>query len=816
MWISLRRLCMAVIALAVVVSGASAALIANHRALMFGNAVLPFNGIPFYFNTSMGSDSNNCQTPATACKTISHLNAIALPANAAVLFAGGQTFSGGISLTAANVPQGPITFAFYGNGSPTISSGLSACLLAANLSNVMVTGLTCVSNNVSNATAGISIANALSGNTTLSGPTVTNNTVSGYGFNGIEVIGNNGQSGFNGIKISGNTVHDVTGNSGTTALTACIDLSARVGYGHNNVHSNAMLQGNTVYNCTGSTTASTNWSGSGIFVAETTNATLQHNVAHDFGVNSSNQDPVGVWTNDSTNVTIQLNEAYNGKTKGDGFDCDGGVTNCILQYNFSHDNAGAGLLFCSYNDGTIISSTGAIGRYNIVQNNSANSIGFSANIYVCGLAKFTGLAIYNNTVYAGYNGLALKEAGGTSPSANIANNIFFGVTSTVMVNYADTASTLMTGNDYFPGGVSINWAGTSYASLPAWRSGSSQEELHGVSTGFATTPSMYVPGGGFTGAGSGYDPTYLMAYNLQVGSAVSTVGLDLDAQFGINPGSQDFYGNAIQTTGGSYPIGAAIGDFTLFASSCTQSTNFLARGSGFSKQNNVNYNSLLCGLNSDGDLSNIDALYVLAAPTSSVAALNLISTSDSLVSHGTITFAANQGYTGDGSTGYLDTQFVPSSAGGNFTQNSATIAAYVLNPRTANLNVSEIAGGDVNSYSLIQGTFNGFAGFAVNENSAGDSVGNGNAQGWWIAQRTSASVTQGYLNGATFGGTNADASTGLSTVSLFIDGLNSSGTPQRFAPDTIALAMIGGGTLSAPRTSRRVNSFMTALGLNVY
>ena len=44
-------------------------------------------------------------------------------------------------------------------------------------------------------------------------------------------------------------------------------------------------------------------------------------------------------------------ESYRNRTievDGDGFDFDGGATNSVMQYNYSHDNDGAGLLFAQY------------------------------------------------------------------------------------------------------------------------------------------------------------------------------------------------------------------------------------------------------------------------------------------------------------------------------------------------------------------------------------------------------------------------------------------------------------------------------------
>jgi len=63
---------------------------------------------------------------------------------------------------------------------------------------------------------------------------------------------------------------------------------------------------------------------------------------------------VGIWAWDSNKITIQHNESFKNGTAGEhdggGFDLDGGVTNSVMQYNYAHDNAGAGYLLAQFKD----------------------------------------------------------------------------------------------------------------------------------------------------------------------------------------------------------------------------------------------------------------------------------------------------------------------------------------------------------------------------------------------------------------------------------------------------------------------------------
>ena len=54
---------------------------------------------------------------------------------------------------------------------------------------------------------------------------------------------------------------------------------------------------------------------------------------------------MGIWCYDSTAVTIQKCESHNNLSAGgdgDGFDIDGGCTNCIIQYCHAHGNKDTG------------------------------------------------------------------------------------------------------------------------------------------------------------------------------------------------------------------------------------------------------------------------------------------------------------------------------------------------------------------------------------------------------------------------------------------------------------------------------------------
>jgi len=115
-------------------------------------------------------------------------------------------------------------------------------------------------------------------------------------------------------------------------------------------------------------------------------------------------------------------------------------------------------------------------------------------------------------------------------------------------------------------------------------------------------------------------------------------------------------------------------------SGCTEATNFIARTSGQDATHQAAYTALICGLVNQAStisgtlFSRLDALWMLRGADSTVIRLNLIQNAFNLTANGTITFVADAGVTSNGSTGFYATGFNPTSAGGQFTQNSVSIA----------------------------------------------------------------------------------------------------------------------------------------------
>ena len=78
-----------------------------------------------YYVSPSGSDGAAGTSPAAAWQSVGKVNATALTPGDAVLFQGGQTFSGLLQPGASGAAGAPISFGSYGTGQANLRSGIS-------------------------------------------------------------------------------------------------------------------------------------------------------------------------------------------------------------------------------------------------------------------------------------------------------------------------------------------------------------------------------------------------------------------------------------------------------------------------------------------------------------------------------------------------------------------------------------------------------------------------------------------------------------------------------------------------------------------
>jgi hypothetical protein len=549
----------------------------------------------FYW-AAAGNDANDCSSPATPCLTIARLNSFPFPNNATAHLNGGDTFAGGIVVSNAN-----LTITSYGTGQAIVSSGNSAaCVSATNIDNVKINNITCTGGGTAtNLTDGILIYNSSTGSAAYVAPTITNNTISGYGANCVDIIvagtGGTSTSKFSGTtNINGNTLHDCTGNAPAVAapgssglgLNACVRvIRGQYTFAFDTVN----INNNTIFNCQGPTVATTFGTGFGIWLSDVgQGCSVSNNLIHDTGLhNGTSPGPAGLIllriSPSNTGCVLRFNEVYNSNSgvSGDGncLDLDLGTNNVTVQYNFVHDCTVSGYQTGNFGG----SNTNNIFRFNIWQGSYSNSEGGmslqeGANTSGDGQPNgFRNIAVYNNTFIA--NGLfgtgantqsvcAFGSGGGAvNPfQVNFSNNICFtantaAIPARIVLNLAAPNSFVLTGNDYFSAGggampsVTVDNGVTIMTSLAALHAAGFEQTPGPINVGtignpnFTGTPPLAIPCGGYNG-------TCPAGATLANGTTAGKgKGLNLNSLYSFNVGTQDYYGNAVTNT--TLPIGAA-------------------------------------------------------------------------------------------------------------------------------------------------------------------------------------------------------------------------------------------------------------------
>ena len=264
------------------------------------------------------------------------------------------------------------------------------------------------------------------------------------------------------------------------------------------------------------------------------------------------------------------------------------------------------------------------------------------------------------------------------------------------------------------------------------------------------------------------------------------------------------------------------GTATPAAAGCSQATAFIAREDG-SQTNNSAITTMICGMVTDGTWSLLDGLYIFATNDATNAKLNLVSSSFSITPQSSPTFTAGQGYAGNGTSSYLDTGFNASTAPSpNFTLNSATVGAYDLTNRSTDNScviVSNFSSDASTSYAYIQPKHTtALYGAEVNAYTFAISGASANAQGSWLATRTSSSTITLYRNGSSLQSSSSDPSTNIQNGNIIMLAFNDAGSLSDFCADQLSAGFMGGGmnATQAGNVQSRINAYMSSLGINVY
>lgn len=475
------------LAMGLVVQAVSLPLPAGSQSWLYELFGSNTNGTTYYVDAINGSDSNDGTSEQKAWQTVDKVNSVVFEPGDEILFKSGQTFIGQLMPQGSGSKEdGVIRMDKYGGDAlPTINAKGSlenrgAVIQLINQEYWEISNLTLT--NPATSTEGARVGVLVIGKEygTLDHIYVTNcninNVVSDISKSGssskIEAGGElwygTGPGGgvvfnvfaggeeiptaFNDILVDNNTIKNL-GRSGTGVYvnTAYKNIYQQGYYFENDEadwfpHTNVLISNNDIsyttnailiHGCDGSI-------GNGVVI--------ENNLVYHPDLYDSN---AAVWFSHSNEILVQYNEVYaldNGGSNDCGaFDYDGGVTNSIMQYNYTHHNRGESVMVCNVHWNSAWKSTNTsdnIFRYNISENDLWGAKSGHGRLWVQKGAENSWF--YNNLVYVAEgmpgNNISISANGKT---VYMYNNLFINLSKNTTWYVQDDVKLRMDNNAYY-------------------------------------------------------------------------------------------------------------------------------------------------------------------------------------------------------------------------------------------------------------------------------------------------------------------------------------------------------------------------------
>lgn len=493
-----------------------------------------------FFVRPDGDDAASGEALDSAWRSIDRVNQQDLEPGDDVLFEGGVRFEGTLVLDAddAGDDGAPVRIGSFGQGIATIDAGNASGITITDAGGIVIQDLRVVGGwdadkQSGNDGEGVSATGDQSGVRWLF-LRIADLEVSGFKHAGIALhatpADDHKGSGFEDVEISDCDVHD----NGDVGVTTDGPFTQDSGYSHAHVRVRSLrVSGQRGLMHKGSHT------GSGIMLSDVDDALVEGSIAHDNGEYNDHEQGggFGIWAWDARAVTLQWNESYKNRTQtidGGGFDLDGGVTDSIVRYNYSHDNAGAGF-------GSFQFAGARPYADNIIQYNISQDDGIGVYLYD-GNGDMGTLAVAQNVTYGQNPSFRSVSA---LPHAALFNNIFYG-TGDLTIDVSDGDGLTLDANDYWTAdhALALRWNGdTTFDDWQMFQRQTSQEP-HGLNI----DPQLVGAGAGGTLDDARLLRT-LFVYGLRDDSQLVDRGVDPES-LGVSLADQDFFGAPA-------PLGAA-------------------------------------------------------------------------------------------------------------------------------------------------------------------------------------------------------------------------------------------------------------------
>lgn len=484
-------------------------------------------GTTYYVDSGGGSDSNSGTAPGSAWASLEKVNATTFGPGDEVVFKAGATWKGQLTPKGSGAEGSPIVVDRYGDGAPPRIDGAGVDGGTVQLKNqeyfeirnLEITNMgDCRCGNVRN---GILVLN--NGGGKLDHIHITGNYVhdvnstfwhfvnwnglryDAHEFGGIAVNAHGGTPAdtYNDVLIEGNRLESV----GRTGIIPWNDHypDASPDTERERAITNLVIRNNHLKDI----------DADGIFIHGTDKALMEHNTVNGASrLTPSNIPPedapapdnlfrpsVAMWVQTSWDPVMQYNEAYNTHDSGgdnQGYDIDVDTKGALVQYNYSHNNAGGFMLIMLRTSGNVI-------RYNISENDGPVR---DRLFHFIGIDQIGDTEIYNNVFYVPAGNSVDFSRNQLTANIKVRNNIFY----------------WLGGGNYPPGGT---WdANVFYGTHPA----SEPSDPHKLTS----DPELVGPGTGGIGLDS------VGGYRLHAGSPALNSGAVI-----ADNGGKDYWGNPV-------------------------------------------------------------------------------------------------------------------------------------------------------------------------------------------------------------------------------------------------------------------------------
>jgi hypothetical protein len=241
----------------------------------------------------------------------------------------------------------------------------------------------------------------------------------------------------------------------------------------------------------------------------------------------------------------------------------------------------------------------------------------------------------------------------------------------------------------------------------------------------------------------------------------------------------------------------------------------VSNGGTVSGGRQIAVNDLIVGLKADGIWTKLDRLWLFAAENTA-SALTDLAANELATEVNSPTFTVDSGYSNGGSGVYIDTNFNPVTAAGNYVRDDASWFLWNVTSRAANAVYDWGAAGVTNQDNFLRSRDSGdVVKFAINLIlGAIPSFANTDSGGFYQASRTGPTASEFYKNGVSLG-TDSGSSAVLVSVNFFVQLLNNNGAPHDGSSDEYSC--FGAGSSLTPTESAdlysHLRTYMTAVGV---